>query len=188
MGQSTRCCWRHQVIVPGEEKKKKNNFFQKDNLSATQSTKLVLDKSCCFTMWFVILFITLAFPDNISSSLLQKSPRSFKSPLLSSKSLWVLQHLRALPSTGSPCGSGESSVCHLDVVTRIAGIEEYAEVCNNGTVQLMRGLGRGYGMGPRHGRRRCFWEGVQQVCDGDQAPGEEDLLKVWRVERRCKNG
>ena len=28
--------------------------------------------------------------------------------------------------------------------------QEYAEVCNNGTVQLMRGLGREYGMGPRY--------------------------------------
>jgi len=141
-------------------------------------------------MWFVILsVVTLAFPDNTSCSgnlLQQKSQRSFKP--LSSKSLWVLQHLRALPGTGNPCGSGESFVCHLDVVTRIAGIQEYAEVCNNGTVQLMRGLGREYGMGPRHGRRRCLW-GEVQVCDGDHFPGEEAaLLKAWRVERRCKNG
>ena len=28
--------------------------------------------------------------------------------------------------------------------------QEYAEVCNNGTVQLMRGLGKEYGMGPRY--------------------------------------
>ena len=46
---------------------------------------------------FSILFVTLAFPDMIScSGLQQKSPRSPGS----SKSLWALQHLRALPGTG----------------------------------------------------------------------------------------
>ena len=100
----------------------------------------------------------------------------------SSKSLWTLQHLRAVPQsgrfqsnciwylqeiklelslvvdsgvlqlfvfdwrrywfcviaffimshlTGSPCGSGESLVCHRDVVERIAGVKVRLH-CNNG--------------------------------------------------------
>ena len=103
---SSKSLWtlQHLRAVP------QSGRFQSNCIWYVQEIKLELSR--CGRFWrFATVCVNLIGGDSVSVLFI---------------AFFIMSHL-----TGSPCGSGESLVCHRDVVERIAGVKVRLH-CNNG--------------------------------------------------------